>query len=73
MGYSEQFIMELTDKAMEELENSDKKATTEQYIASYNYTTSQRVVATIAVLVVILGIVGATVYLFLNIVNVLNK
>jgi len=57
---------------MEELESLDEKALADQYIASYNYTTSQRVVAVIAVLGVILAIIGVSTFLFLNVFNLIE-
>ena len=57
---------------MEELEALDKKAIETAYVNSYNYTTSQRIVAVIAVLVVILVIIGAGTYLFLNVLNLIK-
>ena len=57
---------------MEELESLDQKAIEQNYVNSYNYTTSQRIVAVIAVLVVILVIIGAGTYLFLNVLNLIK-
>jgi hypothetical protein len=57
----------------EELESLDQKAITEQYIASYHYTRGQKLVAIIAVILVICGFVGLGTMLFVNIIDVFIK
>ncbi len=57
----------------DELEALDQKAIETAYVASYNYTTSQRVVAVMAVIIVVLCLIGTVSYFFLNVVNMLNR
>jgi cytochrome b subunit of formate dehydrogenase len=54
---------------MEKLESLDKKAIEEQYIASYHYSAGQKLMAGIAVIVIILGLLIVGTFLFLSIIN----
>lgn len=56
---------------MEELEGLDQKAIEKQYLNSYHYTKGQKLVAGIAVIVVVLAIIGAGTVLFLNLISLL--
>lgn len=56
---------------MEELEGLDEKAITNQYINSYHYTKGQKLVAGIAVIVVVLALIGAGTYLFMSLISLL--
>ena len=55
----------------EELEMLDQKAIEQSYIDSYHYSSGQKLVAAIAVIVVVLGIIGAGVYLFMSLISLL--
>ena len=50
----------------------DEKAIADRYIASYHYTTTQRIVAIIAIIAVLCGIVCAGTYLFMSIINLIK-
>ena len=56
---------------MDELEMLDQKAIEKQYIDSYHYSGGQKLVAAIAVIVVVLGLIGAGTYLFLSLISLL--
>ena len=60
-------------KPVEELEALDKKALEQQYIASYQYTPVQRIVAGIVVSLIIIGLTIGGVYLCLSIINAIAK
>lgn len=55
----------------EELEYLDQEATEKQYLDSYRYTKGQKLVAGIAVIVVVLALIGAGTYLFMSLISLL--
>ena len=56
---------------MDELEALDQKANEQAYLDSYHYSGRQKLVAAIAVIVVVLGLIGAGTYLFLSLISLL--
>ena len=56
---------------MEELETLDQKVVEQAYIDSYHYSGGQKLMAAIAVIVVILGIIALGAFLFLNLMSLL--
>jgi uncharacterized membrane-anchored protein len=51
----------------------DKKALSEMYVASYNYTTTQRVVAIIAIVIVLCGTIALGTFVTLSIIDFFTK
>jgi len=51
----------------------DEKANEADYVASYNYTTTQRVVAILAIIITLCGVITLGVFLTLNIVDLLTN
>jgi len=58
---------------LDELEALDKQALKQQYIASYHYTPTQRMVAGVFVVAIIIGLVIGGAYLFLSVINAFVK
>jgi hypothetical protein len=58
---------------MEELEALDQKAFSEQGAPKYTYTNKQKAIGIIAIIVVVLGLIGASVYVFVNVFDILLK
>lgn len=58
---------------VDELEALDKRALEQQYIASYHYTPTQRMVAGVFVVAIIIGLTLGGVYLCLSIINAFVK
>ena len=54
---------------MEELEALDKKALEANMIAEYHYSAPQKIVAVIAILIVVFGLLAGGTYLALSIIN----
>jgi len=51
------------------MEESNRKALTEKYIASYHYSRGQRLVAGIVTLIVLIGMITELTFLALSIIN----
>lgn len=58
---------------MEELEALDKEAIEKQYVESYRYTTSQKVMASGCAIIMLIGLIVGAVYLVLSIINAIVK
>jgi hypothetical protein len=63
----------MESKAMKTMYEYYEKANEADYIASYNYTTTQRVVAVIAVVIVLCGVIALGTFITLSVIDLFTK